>query len=153
LGGDPMTADPLRRFEEEHEVALAALERLEQAATALQESGPPESHFAATREVLALLRGAVREHNENEERALFPLLGEDAPLGPFLEEHEILWRLEVDLAAALERQDRTRVTRLAFEIIDLLRIHIRRENEILFPMARALLGAEGLASVARRLNL
>jgi hemerythrin-like domain-containing protein len=148
-----MTADPLRRFEEEHEVALAALERLEQAATALQESGPPESHFAVTREVLALLRGAVREHNENEERALFPLLGEDAPLGPFLEEHEILWRLESDLAVALERQDRTRVTRLAFEIIDLLRIHIRRENEILFPMSRALLGAEGLASVARRLNL
>jgi hemerythrin-like domain-containing protein len=148
-----MTADPLRRFEEEHEVALAALERLEQAATALQESGPPESHFAATGEVLALLRGAVREHNENEERALFPLLGEDAPLGPFLEEHEILWRLEADLAAALERQDRPRVTRLAFEIIDLLRIHIRRENEILFPMARALVGAEGLASVARRLNL
>jgi hemerythrin-like domain-containing protein len=148
-----MTADPLRRFEEEHEVALAALERLEQAATALQESGPLESHFAATGEVLALLRGAVREHNENEERALFPLLGEDAPLGPFLEEHEILWRLEADLAAALERQDRPRVTRLAFEIIDLLRIHIRRENEILFPMARALVGAEGLASVARRLNL
>lgn len=148
-----MTADPLRRFEEEHEVALAALERLEQAATALQESGPAEAHFASTGEVLALLRGAVREHNESEERALFPLLGEDAPLGPFLEEHEILWRLEADLAAALERQDRTRVTRLAFEIIDLLRIHIRRENEILFPMARALLGAEGLASVARRLNL
>jgi hemerythrin-like domain-containing protein len=82
-----------------------------------------------------------------------PCTGEDAPLGPFLEEHGILWRLEADLAGALDRKDRARVARLALEIVDLLRTHIRRENEVLVPMARALLGADGLAIVARRLNL
>lgn len=147
-----MTQDPIRRFEAEHEVALAALERLEGAAEALRGPGPAGPHFAIAREVHGLLCGAVRQHNEDEERALFPVLGEDAPLGPFLEEHEILWRLEADLAGALDRDDRARVGRLAFEIVDLLRTHIHRENDVLFPMARALLGAEGLAIVARRLD-
>lgn len=147
-----MTADPLRHFEEEHEVALAALERLERAGEALRGAEPPEPHFAAAHEVHGLLCGAVRQHNEAEERALFSVLGEDAPLGPFLEEHEILRRLEADLGGALDRKNRARVARLALEIVDLLRTHIRRENDVLFPMARALLGAEGLAIVARRLN-
>ena len=148
-----MSADPIRRFEEEHEVALAALDRLEAAAEALRSGAPVEPHFATAREVHGLLCGAVRQHNEDEERALFPVLGEDAPLGPFLEEHGTLWKLEEDLAAALARADRERVARLALDIVDLLRTHIRRENEVLFPMARALLGAEGLAIVARKLDM
>lgn len=148
-----MSADPIRRFEEEHEVALAALDRLEAAAEALRSGAPAEPHFATAREIHGLLCGAVRQHNEDEERALFPVLGEDAPLGPFLEEHETLWKLEEDLATAVDHADRERVARLALDIVDLLRTHIRRENEVLFPMARALLGAEGLAIVARKLGV
>lgn len=148
-----MSADPIRRFEEEHEVALAALDRLENAAEALRTGAPGDPHFATAQEVHGLLCGAVRQHNEDEERALFPVLGEDAPLGPFLEEHETLWRLEEDLATAIDRADRERVARVALDIVDLLRTHIRRENDVLFPMARALLGAEGLAIVARKLDI
>jgi hemerythrin-like domain-containing protein len=148
-----VSADPIRRFEEEHEVALAALDRLEHAAEALRTGAPGDPHFATAQEVHGLLCGAVRQHNEDEERALFPVLGEDAPLGPFLEEHETLWRLEEDLATAIDRADRERVARVALDIVELLRTHIRRENDVLFPMARALLGAEGLAIVARKLDI
>lgn len=148
-----MNADPIRRFEEEHEVALAALDRLESAAEALCSGAPAEAHFTTAREVHGLLCGAVRQHNEDEERALFPVLGEDAPLGPFLEEHETLWKLEEDLATAIGSADRERVARVSLDIVDLLRTHIHRENEVLFPMARALLGAEGLAIVARKLGV
>jgi hemerythrin-like domain-containing protein len=148
-----VSADPIRRFEEEHEVALAALDRLENAAEALRTGAPGDPHFATAQEVHGLLCGAVRQHNEDEERALFPVLGEDAPLGPFLEEHETLWRLEEDLATAIDRADRERVARVALDIVELLRTHIRRENDVLFPMARALLGAEGLAIVARKLDI
>lgn len=152
MGGDAMNADPIGRFEAEHKVALAALERLERAAAALQSGAPSEPHFAIMREVHGLLCGAVRQHNEDEERALFPVLWEDAPLGPFLEEHGTLWRLEDELAVSLDRGDGDRAARVALEIVDLLRTHIQRENEVLFPMARAFLGAEGLAAVARRLG-
>jgi len=145
--------DPIRRFEEEHTVALAALDRLEAAAETLRSGAPAGPQLAIAREVHGLLCGAVRRHNEDEERALFPLLGEDAPIGPFLEEHDTLWKLEADLVAAIDRGDRDRVARQALEIVDLLRTHIRRENDVLFPMARALLGADGLAIVARNLDL
>jgi hemerythrin-like domain-containing protein len=147
-----MNADPICRFEEEHEVALAALARLEQAAHALRHGGPVEPQFAVAHEVHGLLCGAVRQHNEDEERALFPALGDEAPLGPFLEEHQTLWRLEEDLARALDHREAEGVARVSLEIVDLLGAHIRRENDVLFPMARALLGPEGLAVVARRLG-
>ena len=48
--------------------------------------------------------------------------------------------------------DSERAASAALEIVDLLRAHIARENEVLFPMARGLLGVEGLARVARRLE-
>lgn len=147
-----MTTDPIRRFEEEHTVALAALDRLEAAAEALRSGAPAEPQLAIAREVHGLLCGAVRQHNEDEERALFPVLGESAPLAPFLEEHETLWSLEAGLKTAIDCGDRERVASEAFEIVDLLRAHIQRENEVLFPMARALLGTDGLAIVARKLG-
>jgi len=152
MGRDTMNADPIRRFEEEHEIALAALARLEQAARALRHGGPVEPQFAVAREVHGLLCGAVRQHNEDEERALFPALGDEAPLGPFLEEHQTLWRLEEDLARALDHREAEKVARVSLEIVDLLGAHIRRENDVLFPMARALLGPDGLAEVMVRLG-
>jgi hemerythrin-like domain-containing protein len=147
-----LSDDALARFEEEHRVALAALERLEQAALALRSAEPAERHLAVVGDVLMLLQGAVREHNEAEERALFPLLGAEAPLGPFLEDHQALWDLEATLEIALRGGDRRRAADVALEIVDLLRSHILRENEVLFPMARVLLGPDGLAAVAHALD-
>lgn len=144
--------DPLQQFEAEHEEALAALARLEAAAAGLRAGGSSDTHFATIREVHRLLCGAVREHNEAEERALFPLIGEDAPVGPFLDEHQVLWGLERDLATAVEQRALEQTARLSLEIVDLLRTHIQRENAVLFPMARALLGPAGLQAVARRLE-
>ncbi|HWP39094.1 MAG TPA: hemerythrin domain-containing protein [Gemmatimonadales bacterium] len=148
-----MTDDPLTRFELEHEAALAALARLEAAALALECGEPPGPHLATARAVHGELCTAVRAHNEAEEDALFDLMGEDAPTALFVDEHQLLRRLEADLARAIEADDAAqRVPPVAQEIVALLRGHIQRENEVLFPMARALLGSEGLAVVARRLK-
>ncbi len=147
-----MTVDPIRRFEKEHDVALAALARLEAAAEALRGGGAVEQHFATARQVLGLMCGEVRSHNEDEEYALFPLLGE-AQLTPFLDEHGNLRRLETELSSALERGDAADVVHASLDIVYLLRAHIEPENTVLFPAARALLGPAGLAEVARRLAL
>jgi hemerythrin-like domain-containing protein len=152
VGGDAVSDDPLKRFEAEHEAALAALARLEAAAVALECGEPPERHLDTARSVYGELCTAVRAHNEAEENALFDLLGEDAPTALFVEEHHMLRRLEDELARAVDADDAShRVPPVAREIVALLRGHILRENEVLFPMARALLGPEGLAVVARRL--
>jgi hemerythrin-like domain-containing protein len=44
------------------------------------------------------------------------------------------------------------VPRIARGIVELLRDHIQREEEVLFPMARSLLGDEGLKVAAMRLR-
>jgi hemerythrin-like domain-containing protein len=142
--------DPLARFEAEHRHALRELSRLDQAATALATEWSP-AHLETVREVHRFLTTEVRAHNENEERALFALLGPDAPIAVFEEEHLTLRGLERDLAAALDAGDRSRIPSIAHSIVDTLRGHIQREDEALFPMARAMLGPEGLDVVAHRL--
>ncbi len=143
--------DPLERFEAEHEDALAELDSLEAAALAL-DAGPSDEHFEMVRRVHGALAGAVREHNENEELALFPLLGEGAPTEPFVEDHGALRSLERELIDAVERRDAEEVASLSLTIVAKLRDHIERENTVLFPMAREILGSEGLREVARRLE-
>lgn len=148
-----MSADLLGTFEEEHRVALRALERLEQAALGLRSGADPARHLAIAREVHGLLSTAVRTHNEAEERALFPLLEDDPTLAVFVEEHRVLRGLEQELADGLGAADGGRVAATALHIVDLLRAHIEREDRMLFPAVRAALGAEGQAEVARRLTL
>ncbi len=143
--------DPLERFQAEHREALAVLNRLEAAATGLRSGCPPVCQFAVARDAHRFLSTAVRQHNENEETALFPLLGDDAPIGVFVEEHVRLRALEQALERALTARDGGRTASVALELVDLLRAHIAREDEVLFPMARGLLGPDGLARVAAKL--
>ena len=145
--------DPLIRFEDEHHHALGELERLERAAEGLEDGQDPAEHLETMRQIHTFLSTAVREHNENEERALFPLLGDDAPTGVFVDEHVQLRDLEHKLSTALDGQHPVvEATVIAHALVDLLRAHIDREDHVLFPMARQLLGNEGLAAVARILS-
>jgi hemerythrin-like domain-containing protein len=146
-----MSSDALTRFEEEHRVGLKVLEHLEQAALALRRGVDVTANMALAREMCGLLRSEVRPHNEAEERALFPLLGDHPGLQIFVDEHREMRRLEQKLAAGLDAGDAQRVAGIALHIVDLLRSHIEREDHMLFPSARAALGPEGLAEVERRL--
>ncbi len=94
----------------------------------------------------------IRAHNENEELALFSVLGDEAPTEPFQEEHVAIRAMERRLLAAIEAGDTTETAAVGLAIVDVLRDHIDREDNALFPMARELLGPEGLLEVARRLE-
>ena len=150
--GDHAVTDPLVRFGMEHEQALAALDRLERAAVALAARDPAEPHLRTVREVRETLITTVREHNENEERVLFPLICDDAPCALFEEEHVALRELEHRLEQAVEGPHPERdIPPVAHALVDLLKAHIEREEQVLFPMARALLGEAGLERVGRML--
>jgi hemerythrin-like domain-containing protein len=153
--------DPIQRFEEEHQRALGVLEELEAAARALAEGGEggagasgagSEAHFAAARSAYDFLSSAIREHNENEEIALFSLLDDDVPTEPFVEDHIALRSLERRLLDAIEAQDAAEVSAAGLMIVATIRDHIDREDNLLFPLARELLGPEGLLEVSRRLE-
>ena len=95
----------------------------------------------------------MRRHNEAEERALFPFIEDALPAALFVEEHVRLRAFEEALDAALAGGDPARqAVEPALELVALLREHIDRENNVLFPAARALLGTDGLVMVARRLE-
>ncbi len=145
-------SDPLKRFEEEHRHALRELEKLEVAVIAIEAGASPGQHLRTVREVYGFLSTEVRRHNENEERALFPFLEDQAPCEPFEKEHRQLRELESRLALALDSsRPEALVPAVARSIIELLRAHIDREDNVLFPMSRDLLGREGLAAVAKEL--
>jgi hemerythrin-like domain-containing protein len=152
MGGGPVTGDPLVRFQAEHQEALMVLGRLEGAALALRRANDAAANLAPVLEAHAFLSTAVRAHNDNEERALFPLLGDDAPTAVFIDEHRELRALEAELARVARAGDVRRTADVALEMVALLRAHIAREDDVLFPMARERLGPAGLAEVAARLG-
>lgn len=151
-GSGSAAEDPIARFEREHDEALEILERLEGAIERLLAGEDPVRDLRTVADAHAFLAGAVRRHNEDEERALFPLL-DDAPTDVFVEEHRTLRELEEALLKAARASDAPTTARTALPLIELLRSHIRRENEVLFPLARQRLGAKGMAEVARRLGI
>ncbi|GBD31785.1 MAG: hypothetical protein KatS3mg081_1529 [Gemmatimonadales bacterium] len=145
--------DPLAVFQDEHRAALEILEGLEKAAAALEEGKAVPESIAIVKEAHAFLTTEVRRHNEDEEQVLFDLLGEEAPCEFFAEEHRTLRKLEAELERALNAGDpKGLVPRIARGIVELLRTHIEREDQVLFPMARSLLGEEGLTVAAMRLR-
>lgn len=155
-GGPEGGRDPLERFEAEHAEALRRLDLLEtgagRVAAAAAEGRRDREAMRRMEAVLDFIRTEVRRHNEDEERALFPLLEDEVPWEPFAEEHRMLRSLEGELASALERGDGRRAARTARALAGTLRDHIERENGMLFPAARERLGADGLAEVSRRLE-
>jgi hemerythrin-like domain-containing protein len=146
--------DPIQRFEDEHQHALGELEKLEAAARAMAGAtgDVAEAQLEAARAAHEFLSTAVREHNENEELALFSVLGDEAPTEPFVEDHVAIRAMERRLLAAIEARDPTETAAAGLAIVDVLRDHIDREDNALFPMARELLGPSGLLEVARRLE-
>jgi hemerythrin-like domain-containing protein len=144
-----VSEDPLRGFEAEHRAVLQMLAQLERVALTLRDGVNVAANVVIARELLRMLQTDVREHNEAEERALFPALTDDPTVTVFIEEHRRLRELERELAESLRAGDRLRIARTALAIVDLLRAHIAREDGMLFPSARQALGPQGLAEVAR----
>jgi len=152
--------DPLARFEAEHREALGELDLLEEVVDALDAGESLDQHAMKAQVVLSFLEGTLQRHNQTlqrhnhcEEQALFPLIEGQAPTAAFADDHTRLRALEEELEEALDPpEDCVAVVKTCRQIIDILRDHIEREDKVLFPMARKLLGAEGLARVAERIE-
>jgi hemerythrin-like domain-containing protein len=126
----PATAE----LRHEHQVILRALAVLERAAARLDAGRPVDE--AALSELVDLLQTyADRLHHGKEEARLFPLLRERGPgatLAVFLEEHDEGRGYLRRLARPGPPAGRAAAAR---RYVGLLRDHIQREDEVLFPMA------------------
>ena len=140
----PATAE----LRHEHEIILRALMVLERAADRLAAGAPVDE--AALGELVALIRlFADTCHHGKEEDLLFPLLqdkGVGTVLRVFLDDHVEGRGYLATLAGGAPAAARAAAAR---KYVGLLRDHIQRENEVLFPMADDVLGHEEHAALAR----
>jgi hemerythrin-like domain-containing protein len=132
----------------EHEVILRALLILERAGDRLASGQAVDE--AALAELVQLIRTfADICHHGKEEAQLFPAMqkkGAGHSLAVFLEEHEEGRGYLRTLASGAPVAERGAAGR---RYVGMLRDHIRREDEVLFPMADELFGPDEHAALAR----
>jgi hemerythrin-like domain-containing protein len=139
---------------EEHRVIEQVLNCLEKLAD--HSAAGAELDRGSIREALDFFRHfADRCHHGKEEGCLFPLLEArglaraGGPTGVMLHEHEQGRRLIVAMAEAVEKDARREFVRHARAYIELLREHIRKEDQCLFPIAAEVLGDAEAEALAR----
>lgn len=143
----------------EHEAVLKMLDASEEAARQFEAGGRVRPQVLA--DLLEFFRiFADQCHHTKEEELLFPLLErkgiprQGGPVGVMLSEHEEGRALVREMAAAAEAYQKgqegaaTRWSKVARTYAQLLRGHIFKENNVLFPMAEQVLTPEEQSQMA-----
>ncbi len=145
---------PVDALVAEHEVILAVLEAMETQAKALQKGGPFDRElWAGFPEFLRNF--ADRCHHGKEEDLLFPALTRrglpepGGPIGVMKLEHTQGRELIKALDEAIQRSDARSVVSAAVGFVGLLRDHIAKENNVLFPIGKRLLEDAAVSELAR----
>ena len=120
----------------DHEKILTELAKLE---------ADPEGH---AKEFLEFTESFAEPHHHKEEQVLFPALeqkgipNEGGPIGVMLMDHEVKRGHVKDLRKAVENNESAGIKEHALAIINLLREHIAKEDQVLFEMVDSALTPE-----------
>ncbi|MCU0867498.1 MAG: hemerythrin domain-containing protein [Planctomycetes bacterium] len=152
------SADPIDVLLGEHRTILQVVDEVEresrrlEAAAVLREAFWQDLlHFADE------FDGKLHHHKE--EQLLFPALEraglqpDSGPTAVLRDEHlrTHFWRTRIE--QALQTRDRARLAASAASYVDLVRMHVLKENQILFPLARKLIAADDLERMHREFRL
>jgi hemerythrin-like domain-containing protein len=137
----------------EHEAILVALRILDSMSARIDTGGTVDTGDIAG--FIGFLREfADKCHHGKEEGILFPALTragipeQGGPVGVMLSEHVQGRKLIQDMEGAIARSpDYAKFADAARAYSDLLRAHISKENDVLFPMAERMLAADRLADI------
>ena len=153
------STDMFHRLRGDHARLLSELEVLEDAA-ARAPHGPRE--LSELRGLVVLLERECAAHMRAEEEALFPALTEvlaeaAKSIEPLRAEHaelkDMLATLGGVLAGPKGRERDEQIAVQTRDLIDLFRIHVRKEEALVFRMAERVLPEETLKGLAERLLL
>ena len=158
---------PLVPLAEDHVVALAKLEAVDKAATAIAGCGTSTETLAVLADFRAFLDGPITRHFKQEEVALFPPLeavigAEGGPTAVMRHEHQELyaafdeWRKLAEEAAAqplgATPASALELQRVSRQIGSYLGQHISKEDSVLFPMCHRFLPAPALQQVGEKMK-
>ncbi|MBI3193659.1 MAG: hemerythrin domain-containing protein [Ignavibacteriae bacterium] len=145
-------SDPIEILIKEHEEGTHYLQQLHIASMYISQSGFSFDAFMKLGEAIRFIDNELRTHNEKEEQYLFPLLERHVgnPVRTMLEEHRELWKLFARIRQCVEDIEEGRIYATTVkelvvasdQLYELLLNHINKENEVLFPMAKAMLTQE-----------
>lgn len=136
----------------EHEECLKYLARLHNAAEYIRTNGFSFEAYSQIAETIRFIDTVVRQHDEKEEKYLFPLMDRHV-VGPpqsLRSEHRELWFAFRQLLRTVEdieegRLHGTSIAELvqsAEAVVEVLTSHITKENEVVYPMAKQVMTKE-----------
>jgi hemerythrin-like domain-containing protein len=142
--------DPISELMDEHRIIEKVLAALEAAA----DRDMPLDFYGRAVDFIANFADGC--HHAKEEDRLFPLLEqrgiprEMGPIGVMCEEHEIARGLVRRMREAIEHEDAAAARAATVDYAALLRAHIQKEDQVLFPMGRGQLSADDIARLNER---
>ena len=149
------------RMREDHRNVLERIRVLDAAASAVPKDGAASWPDVETRDVLALLARQFQTHMAAEDDVLYPALVDALPVAkpsiePLKADHATLRMMLADLLQALEEEPSgTRNELIGVQLrdlADLLRIHIRKEEAVVFSVAERTLRPLEVEALAARLE-
>ncbi|TCS82493.1 hemerythrin domain-containing protein [Tepidibacillus fermentans] len=138
----------LEVFYDDHEHALAQLNQLEKYLEYIKKNGEAEKVRIQLISFSKFLEIALDIHFVQEEEALFPLLvqkiGPNGPVMVMEMEHGDLRESQKALKALLTKEelDKEAILEHGGRILSVLREHIAKENQVLFPLSERVLTEE-----------
>lgn len=138
----------LEIFYEDHEHALSQLNGLEKQLQFIQQGGEVEKAKIHLISFSRFLEIALDIHFVQEEEALFPFLvqkmGPNGPVAVMEHEHEDLRAAQMKLKEELSKDEINKeiVLHHGSLILNVLRDHIMKENQVLFPLSQQVLSEE-----------
>jgi hemerythrin-like domain-containing protein len=151
-------SDLCQSLEQEHRVIERVLGAVEREARKVEGGAPVDKEFF--RKAISFVREfADGLHHQKEESILFPQMAEagvpreGGPIGVMLYEHDegrscIRQMSEsLDAASAGDAGARQVLTRMSLNYVALLRAHIMKEDQVLFPMADQVLDGQKKQSI------
>ena len=149
---------PLELLRACHDKIIAHCELIEQIVGALQDAGVDLDMRAAARQVMNYFSRSARQHHQDEEQDLFPLLiRQSLKLADLInglkQEHRTLdelWQaMEPELRRLPEPADPDAFIAAATEFCRLNRAHVLRENSDFLPVARSSLSSQQIRDIGR----
>lgn len=148
--------DPIELLKAEHDVTLENVDRMELATSELNTPRHDEA-LEILRQGLEYLEREVRAHGKLEEEVLYPALGRHVPkqmIDSLLDEHKELW-WKMDLLGNALRHEKPPINEIRWHtvaLIDALRRHIDRENNMIFLMTAQMLSEAEYGDLAEALE-